>query len=211
MSVTEQWSLLFLGLKTTAWLSLLSALISLGLGTVIGVLRVTPPLQALAAGYIELFRNIPLLIVLAFVFYGLPKAGLTLPALESGVLGLSVYTSAFVAEIVRAGLQSINPGQVEAARALGLSYWLMLRLVLLPQAFRIIVPPLGTNFIALVKNTSVATAITVPEIIYQSEFIEGRTFNPDIFLLAGLLYLVITVPLSGLVNLVEDRLRIGRR
>jgi putative glutamine transport system permease protein len=209
----DYWGVLLLGLQTTLWISVLSTLISLALGTLIGVLRIAPimPLRVVAAGYVELFRNIPLLLVLAFVFYGLPKSGLILPPFESGLLGLSVYTAAFVAETVRAGLQSISFGQIEAARALGLTYIQMLRLVLLPQAFRIIVPPLGTTFIALVKNTSVASAITVPEIIYQSEFIEGRTFSPDIFLIAGLLYLVITVPLSGLVNVAENRLRIARR
>jgi putative glutamine transport system permease protein len=112
---------------------------------------------------------------------------------------------------VRAGLQSISYGQIEAARALGLSYVQMLRLVLLPQAFRIIVPPLGTNFIALIKNTSITSAITVTDIIYQSEYIEGRTFSPDIFLFAGLLYLILTVPMSGLVNVAEERLRLRRR
>lgn len=211
--IVEYQAAIWLGLTTTLWLSLLSILASLVLGTLVGVMRVAPltPVRVLAAGYVELFRNIPLLIVLAFVFYGLPKAGLTLQAFESGLLGLTVYTAAFVAEVVRSGLQSISYGQIEAARALGLTYVQMLRLVLLPQAFRITVPPLGTTFIALVKNTSVASAITVTEIIYQSEYIEGRTFSPDIFLFAGLLYLIITVPLSALVNVAEQRLRMARR
>jgi putative glutamine transport system permease protein len=210
----ESWDLLLrVGLLTTARLSFLSILISLAFGTLIGILRVSPvaPLRVLAAGYVEFFRNLPLLIVLAFIFYGLPKAGVTFPTFESGVIGMSVYTAAFVAEVVRAGLQSISHGQIEAGRALGLSYLQLLRLVLLPQVFRMIVPPLGTVFIALVKNTSVASAIVVEEVMYQAEVIAGRYFFPDVFLITGVLYLVITVPLAGAVNLAEQRLRVGRR
>ncbi|MBM4460823.1 MAG: amino acid ABC transporter permease [Chloroflexi bacterium] len=210
----ESWDLLLrVGLLTTFKLSLLSILISLALGTLIGVLRVSPiaPLRVLAAGYVEFFRNIPLLICFAFIYYGLPKAGITFPTFESGVIGLSVYTAAFVAEVVRAGLQSISHGQVEAARAIGLSYLQMLRLVLLPQVFRMVMPPLGTVFIALVKNSSVASAIVVQEMMYQAEVIAGRYFYPNVFLIAGLLYLIITVPLAGLVNLAEQRLRIAGR
>jgi putative glutamine transport system permease protein len=210
----ESWDLLLrVGLLTTARLSLLSILISMALGTLVGILRVSPlaPLRVLGAGYVEFFRNIPLLICFAFIYYGLPKAGVTFPTFESGVIGLSVYTAAFVAEVVRSGLQAISAGQFEAARALGMTYLQMLRLVLMPQVFRMIVPPLGTVFIALVKNSSVASAIVVEEMMYQAEVVAGRYFYPNVFLIAGLLYLVITLPLAGLVNWAEQRLRIGRR
>jgi putative glutamine transport system permease protein len=210
----ESWNLLLrVGLLTTARLSLLSILISMALGTLVGILRVSPlaPLRVLGAGYVEFFRNIPLLICFAFIYYGLPKAGVTFPTFESGVIGLSVYTAAFVAEVVRSGLQAISAGQFEAARALGMTYLQMLRLVLMPQVFRMIVPPLGTVFIALVKNSSVASAIVVEEMMYQAEVVAGRYFYPNVFLIAGLLYLVITLPLAGLVNWAEQRLRIGRR
>jgi len=210
----ESWDLLLrVGLLTTARLSLLSILISMALGTLVGILRVSPlaPLRVLGAGYVEFFRNIPLLICFAFIYYGLPKAGVTFPTFESGVIGLSVYTAAFVAEVVRSGLQSISAGQFEAARALGMTYLQMLRLVLMPQVFRMVVPPLGTVFIALVKNSSVASAIVVEEMMYQAEVVAGRYFYPNVFLIAGLLYLVISLPLAGLVNWTEQRLRIGRR
>ncbi len=210
----ESWDLLLReGLLTTARLSLYAILISLVLGTVIGILRTAPlaPARVLAAGYVEFFRNIPLLICFAFIYYGLPKAGITFPTFESGVIGLSVYSAAFVAEVVRAGLQSISHGQVEAARSLGLSYVQTLRYVLLPQVFRMVIPPLGTVFIALVKNSSVASAIVVSEMMYQAEVIAGRYFYPSVFLVAGFLYLIITLPLAGVVNLAETRLRAGGR
>ena len=208
----ESFLLLIEGLRTTLWLSLLSMALSLLLGTVVGVMRVSPIelVSAFAEGYVQFFRNIPLLIVLFFVLNGLPQSGIRLSFFWSGVAGLTVYTAAYVAETVRAGLQSLSAGQTEAARSLGMSWLQAQRLVLLPQAFRIIVPPLGNLFIALVKNTSLASAIGVADILYQAEVVEGRTFNPNIFLYAGLLYLVITIPLGALVNAMERRLSLAR-
>ncbi|MBI3941665.1 MAG: amino acid ABC transporter permease [Chloroflexi bacterium] len=205
--------LMMSGLRTTMWLSVTSIIASLILGTIIGVLRVSPIplLRKLAGYYVEFFRNIPLLTVLFFVFLGLPETGITFSIFNSGLVGLSIYTAAYVAEVVRAGLQSISHGQTEAARSLGLSYTQTLQYILLPQTFRITIPPLGNLFIALVKNTSIASAIVVPEIMYQAQVVEGRTFNSNIFLFAGLLYLVITIPLGLLVNVTEQRLRLPER
>ena len=205
-------SLLLQGLWITIQLSVLSILISLGLGTFIAVLRISPlgPVSAFAQGYVEFFRNIPLLIILFFVLNGLPQAGITLSFFWTGVTGLSAYTAAYVAEVVRTGLESIAKGQTEAARSLGLTWGQMMRLVLLPQAFRLTIPPLGNLFVALVKNTSLASAVAVPELLYQAEVVEGRTFSPEVFIIAGLLYLVLTIPLGGLVNLVERRFSLAR-
>jgi His/Glu/Gln/Arg/opine family amino acid ABC transporter permease subunit len=193
-------------------LSAISIVLSLIVGTVIGVMRVAPltPVRSFAEGYIEFFRNIPLLIILFFILDGLPKAGITLSFFTTAVVGLTVYTAAYVAEVDRAGLQALSRGQIEAARSLGLTWGQTMRLVLLPQALRTTIPPLGTLSIALIKNTSLASTIAVSEILYQAEFIEGRTFNPNIFLIAGLLYLLLTVPASGLVNVVERKLAIAR-
>jgi putative glutamine transport system permease protein len=209
---SETFSLLMAGLRTTLWLSLLSISLSLVFGTIIGVMRVAPlmPIRSFAEGYIEFFRNIPLLVVLFFVLDGLPKAGITLSFFDTAVAGLAAYTAAYVAEVVRAGLQAIGKGQIEAARSLGLTWGQMMRYVLLPQALRMTIPPLGTLAVALTKNTSLASTVAVPEILYQAEFIEGRTFNPNIFLIAGLLYLVLTLPASGLINVVERKLAMAR-
>src|SRR5207245_1731624 len=117
---------------------------------------------------------------------------------------------AYVAEVVRAGLESISRGQIEAARSLGLSWLQTMAYVLLPYTFRIVIPPLGNLFVALVKNTSLCSAVAVPEVLYQAEVIEGRTFSPDIFLIAGMLYIGLTLPLGALVNLVERRFSLVR-
>lgn len=201
------------GLRMTLYLSVVSGVLSLIFGTLIGVLRVSPllPLRALAEGYIEFFRNIPLLIVMFFVFSGLPFAGIRVdpPGVNfsnSAIVALTAYTSAYVAEVVRAGIESIHAGQIEAGRSLGMSYVQILAYILLPQTFRMVVPPLGNLFIALTKNTSVASAIAVQELIYKTQLIESRTFEGNIYIVTGLIYLVLTVPLAALVNIVERKL-----
>lgn len=206
------WRLLFEGFWVTIQLSVISILISLVLGTLIAGLRVSPlgPVSAFAQGYVEFFRNIPLLIILFFVLNGLPQAGLRLSFYWTAVAGLSVYTSAYVAEVVRSGLESIHKGQTEAARSLGLTWIQMMRLILLPQALRLTIPPLGNLFVALIKNTALATTVAVPELMHQAELIEGRTLDPDVFIFAGLLYLALTIPAGGLVNLLEQRLSLAR-
>lgn len=222
----ESWQMILDGLGVTIGLSVISILFSLLLGTLLGVLRIAPlaPLRVLVMGYVEFFRNIPLLIVLFFVYFGLPFAGVrfasfTVPGtglrvtneMQAAILGLSVYHAAYVTEVVRAGLQAIHVGQVEAARALGLDFAQMIRFVLLPQAFRMTMPPLGNVFIALSKNTSIASAISVFELVKQADTIESRTFDPSAFIIAGLLYLMLTIPLSLGVNALEARLAVHGR
>ena len=177
-------------------------------------MRVAPlaPVAIFAEGYITFFRNITLLIVLFFVLNGLPASpiALRLSFFETAVAGLSVYTSAYVAEVVRAGLQSLSRGQLEAARSLGMSWLGAMRFVLLPQTFAATVPPLGSVFVALIKNSSLASAIAVPELLYQSRVVEARTFNPNILLIAGAMYLAITIPSAAAVNLLERRMSLAR-
>jgi len=205
---------LWQGLLVTLQLSLLSIALSLVIGTVIGVMRVAPlaPVAVFAEGYITFFRNIPLLIILFFVLNGLPASPLSLRLsfFETAVVGLSVYTAAYVAEVVRAGLQSLSRGQLEAARSLGMSWIAAMRFVLLPQTFSATVPPLGSVFVALIKNTSLASAIAVPELLYQARVVEARTFNPNVLLIAGAMYLAITIPAGAAVNLLENRMSLAR-
>lgn len=208
----ETISLLWSGLQTTLLLTAASALLALAVGTLLGVLRVGPNaiLREIAAGYVEFFRNIPLLTVLLFIYVGLPASGITLPRFMSGVVGLGLYTAAYVTEILRTGIDAVSRGQIEAARSLGLSFAQMIRLVMLPQAFRVAIPPLGTLLIALLKNTAIARAITIPELLYQAGFIEGRYFDPNIYLIVGLIYIVINIPLGLLIGVIERRFQIVR-
>jgi aspartate/glutamate/glutamine transport system permease protein len=212
----EHWQFLIEGVGMTLWLTVTSALLSLVVGILLGVLSTTPiaPLRALAAGYTEFFRNIPLLTVLFFIYFGLPialrRVNLELDGVSSAIIGLGLYTGAYVGEVIRAGLGTVSKGNIEAARSLGLSFMQMIRYVQLPQALRVAIPPLGTLLIALLKNTSLASTISVADLLFQAQLIGGRTFNPDILLLAGAIYLALTLPTGLLVNVVERRWAIHR-
>lgn len=213
MTPAEAWGYLLAGFRVTLALSAVSMLLALALGLVIGVLEVAPfrSVRTVAAGYVELFRDIPLLPVLIFAYLGLPMAGLGLEsAFASAAVALGVYTAAYVAEAVRGSLEAVPLGQIEAAQALGLGYFAVLRLVLLPQAVRSAVPPLGTVLIALVKNTSIASAVAVAELMYQTEFVIGRSFATWPMFAAFALYLLVTIPLAGAVNQLERRWLVAR-
>jgi His/Glu/Gln/Arg/opine family amino acid ABC transporter permease subunit len=208
----EYWEAIGQGVLMTLWLTFASWLLALAVGTVLGVLRTAPVglLRSVSAGYTEFFRNIPLLTVLFFVYYGLPNTGLRLDAVTGAIWALGMYTAAYVGEVVRAGLGTVSRGNIEAARSLGLSYTQMVRYVQLPQALRAAIPPLGTLLIALLKNTSLASSVTVAELLFQADFAISRTFNPDILLIAGAIYVALTLPTGALVNVVERRWAILR-
>ena len=207
-------ALLLQGLAITLQLAVLSLLLALALGVLFGVLRIVPltPLRVLGTAYVEFFRNTPLLVQMYFVFFGLPWLGVQLPGFQAAFLALGVYTGAFVAEVVRAGILSVSRGQLEAARSLGLSYEQMMRHVVLPQAVATTVPPLGSLAIALTKNTSLSSAIAVPDVMYNGNILNSRTFATyEIFAAIGAAYLALTLPLSWLVNHLEARLTRFRR
>lgn len=207
--VQENLPLLLSGLQVTILLAIAALAVALVLGTLIGVVRVLPlpVLPGLGTAWVEFFRNTPLLVQMFIWFYGLPSVGISLPPLLAAVVALGIYTSAFVAEAVRAGIQAISRGQVDASRSLGMSYLQTMRFVVLPQAFATTVPPLGNLAIALAKNTSIASAIAVGDLLYQGEVLNARTFKTyEFFTAVALLYLVLTIPMSLGVNYLERRL-----
>jgi aspartate/glutamate/glutamine transport system permease protein len=206
--------LLLQGLWVTAQLAALAFALALVLGIVFGVLRVTPlaPLRAIGTLYVEFFRNTPLLVQMYFAYFGLPWLGVRLPGFQAGFLALGVYTGAFVAEVVRAGILAVSRGQLEAARSLGLSYLQTMRHVVLPQAIATTVPPLGNLTIAMTKNTSIASAIAVPDVMYNGNLLNSRTFATyQVFGAVAAGYLLLTVPLGLAVNRLERRLTRFRR
>ena len=141
-------------------------MLALVLGTLLAAMRVSPipPLRGLATFYVELFRNTPLTVVFFFVIFGLPQIDTVVSFFPGAVIAVGTYTAAFVAEAIRSGINSVSAGQAEASRALGLTFGQSLREVVLPQAFRTVVPPLGSVFIAMVKNTSIAAGFSVTEL-----------------------------------------------
>jgi glutamate transport system permease protein len=153
------------GFTTTLALTILAAVGALVMGTLIAAMRVcpAPPLRWAGAGYVNAVRNTPLTVVFFLALFGLPKVDVSTTFFRFAVVALTVYTAAFVAEAVRSGINSVASGQAEASRSVGMTFNQTLTLVVLPQAFRNIVPPLASVFIALLKNTSIASAFAVAD------------------------------------------------
>lgn len=201
------------GIRTTAALSLASWAGAFVIGVVMASFRVgpVPPLRAVGATYVEVVRNCPLAVLFVVFYFGFPKIGVIAPPFTSAVIVLSAYTGAFVAETVRAGINTVAPGQVEAARALGLTFPQVLGLIVLPQALRAVVAPLGNLFIALIKNSSIAYTISVIELTGAAQGLANATAQViPVFLAAALSYLVMTLPSGVLVGALERRVAIKR-
>lgn len=208
-AVASNLPLLLDGLRVTVQLSALALLLALLLGVLFGMLRVIPfaPLRLLGTAYVEFFRNTPLLVQTFFAYFGLPAAGIRLPGFTAAFVSLGIYTGAFVAEVVRAGILSVGRGQLEAARSLGLTYLQMMRHIVLPQAVAITVPPLGNLAIAMVKNSSLSSTIAVADVMYNGEIVNSRTFATyEVFGFVALCYLAITLPMGAAVGALERRL-----
>jgi len=206
--------MLWSAFTTTLTLAALSGVISLVAGTLIAGMRVSPyaPLRVLSTGYTELLRNTPLTIVFFFYVFVTPSMGFTVGYKVAAVIALSCYTTAFVAEAVRSGINSVAVGQAEAARSLGMSFRQNLSIVVLPQAFRTAIPPLISVFIALVKNTSVAGAFSVFELFAMSRRLTNVYSADVIAILLGvaLCYLVICIPLGQLAGHLERKVAFAR-
>ncbi|MEI4272667.1 amino acid ABC transporter permease [Klenkia sp. LSe6-5] len=198
----------------TLLLSVLSGVLALVLGVLLASMRVSPipPLRGLATFYVETFRNTPLTVVFFFVIFGLPQIDTVVSFFTGAVIAVGMYTAAFVAEAVRSGINSVSPGQAEAARALGLGFGQSLREVVLPQAFRTVVPPLGSVLIAMVKNTSIAAGFSTSELSSTLPRLVNADAGALLLVLLGVVvgYMIITVPMAYAVNRLERRVAILR-
>ena len=210
----DNFDLLWDAFLTTLSLSALGGLLALVLGTLLAAARVSPipPLRGLATFYVEVFRNTPLTVVFFFMIFGLPQIDFIVDFFTGAWLSLGLYTAAFVCEALRSGINSISTGQAEASRAIGLTFGQSLREVVLPQAFRTVVPPLGNVFIAMVKNSSIAAGFAVSEL----SSLLSRLINADAGQLTSILvgivvaYMILTLPLAFAVNRLERRVAILR-
>jgi len=201
------------GFIATLIISFIALIASFFLGAIIAVMRITPiaPLRWIGTIYVEFFRNIPLLVIAFFFYFGTPALGMDLSGFTAGTIALTIYTAAFIAEAIRSGILSVPKGQTEAARSSGLSYIQTMRMIILPQAIKIVIPPIGNQFINLVKNSSILALIAGTELMYQADLISAKTFVVfDVYIFAALFYLIITIPLSVGVNYLERRLANGR-
>ncbi len=204
----EYHSLFFEGFKITIYSSLIALVFSLVIGTLMAIFQLSQNkvVAGLAKAYVEFFRNIPLLIIAMFFVVVVPMYWLTLDGFQAGTIALIIYTSAFIAETVRSGIQTVPKGQMEAGMSSGFTYWQTMRYIVLPQAFKIVIPPLGNQFINLVKNSSVLAMVAGLDLMYQADSVANTTFDTfNTYIIAALFYLVLTLPLSYLMNHLEKR------
>jgi glutamate transport system permease protein len=202
------------GFTTTLSLTLAAAALALVLGTLVAAMRVSPvpPLRAVGTLYVNLVRNTPLTVVFFIVVFGLPEVDVVLSFFQFAVLALALYTAPFVAEAVRSGINSVSAGQAEASRAVGMTFGQTLRIVVLPQAFANAVPPLASVFIALLKNTSIASAFFVAEALQRTQGLINANGQAVLWLLAGTAvgYLVLALLSSLLFGRLERALAVAR-
>ena len=202
------------GFVTTLELSVLSSALALVLGTLLAAMRVSPvtTLRAAGATYVEVVRNTPLTVVFFFAVFVLPQLDIRLSFFVFAVIAVTVYHAAFFCEAVRSGINAVGVGQAEAARSIGLTFGQSLRLVVLPQAFRTVIPPLINVVIALIKNSSIAAAFGVIELTATGTRLANANGDAVIAVLAGVAvcYLILTLPSGWLAGRVERRLAVAR-
>ena len=204
--------ILLQGVGLTIVVTLGSLILSTVLGLVWALLRVSGvrALAGVSAGLINLIRGIPIIVLLFYLYFVMPDFGIALSALQAAIIGLGLAYSAYQAENFRAGIEAIDRGQIEAAQAIGMGWWLTMRRVILPQAVRIVLPPYGNIMIMLLKDSSQASTITVAELALQGKLIASSTFkNTSVFTLVALMYLTMSIPLILLVRHFEKKA--GRR
>ncbi|TDX33224.1 amino acid ABC transporter permease [Rhodovulum visakhapatnamense] len=207
------WPLLVKGLWVTLQLGASSILAGLALGLGLSMVRLYAlwPLRLLARIYIDVFRSIPVLVLLIVVYYALPFVGLRLSPFVSAMTALSLVSGAYTAEIFRAGIEAIPRGQFEASAALGLTARQTMIDVILPQAIRVVIPPLTNNSINVVKDTALASVVAMPDLLKQATQAQALAANPTPLIGAALIYLAFLWPLVALVSRMERRFGARRR
>ena len=200
--------ILMSGVALTIIVTIGSLLLSTVLGLVWALMRVSGIgiLTGFSGGLINVIRGIPIIVLLFYLYFVMPEFGVTLTALQAAILGLGIAYSAYQAENFRAGIEAIDKGQIEAAQAIGMSWWQTMRRVVLPQAVKIVLPPYGNVMIMMLKDSSQASTITVAELALQGKLIASSTFkNTSVFTLVALMYLTMSIPLILLVRHFEKR------
>jgi aspartate/glutamate/glutamine transport system permease protein len=220
--VTELWEVLTdhfpefsSGFWVTVRLVAISFVIAMVVGTAVATLRIAPlkPLNWLGGLFVEVFRNTPLLVLLFISFAGLRRAGLAIDAWVAGTASLGLNTAAYVAEALRSGVFAVSRGQIEASLSLGLDYPRTLRYIILPQAFRTVIPHLGSLTIAMVKNSAIigVSLLALPDLLHQARLVNSRTFaTNETFFWAAVGYLILTLLATVAVRRLETRYAIRR-
>ncbi|MCO5388389.1 amino acid ABC transporter permease [Desulfosporosinus sp.] len=204
----RDWTVFAEGFKTTIMVAVLSLALALILGIVFGVLGTSQLKLAklVSRVYVEFIQNTPLVIQVYFLYHGLPHMDVMIPVFVVGVLGVGVYHGAYIAEVVRAGIDSIHKGQMEAALSQGFSFWGAMRHVILPQASRIVLPPLTNQAVNLIKNTSVLAMVAGGDLMYRADsWSSDNLYYGPAYVAIGLLYLLLCLPLATLTRRLEGK------
>ena len=223
------------GVENTLILSFFTVLFGTILGTLMAMARMSKfapfskfaplrkfmPLRWLATAYIEFFRGTPLMVQLMFIFYGLPMIGVTFPTVSfipdfdrfaAGVVAMSLNSCAYVAEVIRSGIQAVDKGQMEAARSLGFHHGEAMKLVILPQAVKNILPALGNEFVTIIKESSIVSVIGIADLMYRAKGVIAKTYNSlECLAIAAIMYFILTFIGGRLIALMERKMAHGRK
>ncbi len=211
------------GVKNTLIIAAMSVVLGVVFGTLMAIMRMCriKPLKWIAVAYIEFVRGTPLMVQLMFIFYGLPMVGIEFPDIPwipnfsrfmAGIVAMSINSCAYVAEVIRSGIQSVDEGQMEAARSIGFKYGESMRLVILPQAIRNILPALGNEFVTVIKESSIVSVIGISDLMYGTNGVIALTYRSlPCLAVAACLYFILTFISSRLVALLEKRMKHGRK
>ncbi|MFL0269480.1 amino acid ABC transporter permease [Candidatus Clostridium radicumherbarum] len=199
------------GAKFTIVLAIFTVIFGVILGVILALMRISNNkiLNFIGAAYVEFIRGTPVLVQVYIIYYALPSLlGINLPDMAAGVLALSINSGAYVAEIIRAGIQAVDKGQLEAARSLGMKYGTAMRYIIVPQAIKNILPALGNEFITVIKESSIVSVIGIHELMYNADTVRGNTFRAfEPLIIAAIMYFVLTYTLSKLMGMAERRLK----
>lgn len=223
LTLSKYSGMFLIGIQNTLILALFSVCFGTVLGTMMAMARLSrlKPLKWFATAYIEFVRGTPLLVQLMFIFYGLPMLGVTFPEISfipnfqrfaAGVVAMSINSCAYVAEIIRSGIQAVDVGQMEAARSLGFKKSQSMAMVILPQAVRNILPALGNEFVTVIKESSITSVIGIADLMYQTDRVKSKNYMVlECLLIAAMMYFVMTFSGGRLIAMLERRMSRGHR
>ncbi|MDF2503740.1 amino acid ABC transporter permease [Clostridium sp.] len=195
----------------TIKLTFLSLVIGSCIGVIVAMIKLSAnkPVAAIGNFYTWIFRGTPLLLQLFVFYYGFPAIGISLTSMQAAVIGLSLNSGAYMGEIIRSGIMAIDKGQFEASKALGFTYFQTMKRIILPQAFRVVIPPVGNEFIALIKDTSLVSVIAMEELMRKASLLVSSSGNAvEPYFVAAVLYLIMTTVFTSIFSVVEKKLSI---
>jgi polar amino acid transport system permease protein len=207
------WEDLLRGTLVTVEVTVCALILSCGLGLLIGIGRLNPSRKVpykICSIYLSCFRGTPLLVQLFIWFFGLPRFGILLPAFMCGVLGMGMYSASYVSEVVRGAIQSVDKGQREAARSLGMSSTQAMMKIILPQAFVRMIPPLGNEVIAFIKNSALVSLVTIHDVMHEGQKIISVSYRSlEVYVVIAVIYWILTSATSWILRRIELRLQAG--